>query len=273
MRLFNPAVCGILEISKVRGERMNTQRREEIKKLLDSKGEIFLAELEALFPDCSSMTLRRDLKYLEENGLVKRTRGGAVALSRLSMAAEDIYSRRAIENTEAKTVIAKKAAAYIENGRSLYLDSGTTLMQFAREIPDDYISILTSGPNIALELIKKNRPNVMLIGGQLSRNTISVSGAGASRFLSGINIDVAFMASSGFSLRHGFTSGTWSECELKREVLKMASKVIMLMDSAKIGKNLPYTFGSLADIDVLVSDGNLPGELVAAARGQGVTIV
>ena len=114
---------------------MNTERREAIKKLLDARGEIHLTDLEALFPDCSSMTLRRDLKYLEDNGLVKRTRGGAVALSRLSIAAEDIYSRRAVENTEAKTVIAKKAAALLESGRSLYLDSGTTLMRFAKEIP------------------------------------------------------------------------------------------------------------------------------------------
>jgi len=252
---------------------VNTQRRDEIKKLLDAKGEVFLAELEEMFPDCSSMTLRRDLKYLEDSGLVKRTRGGAVALSRLSIAAEDVYSRRAVENTDAKAVIAKKAAVLLENGRSLYLDSGTTLMQFAKEIPDDYISILTSGPNIALELIKKNRPNVMLIGGQLSRNTLSVSGAGAGRFLEGINIDVAFMASSGFSLEHGFTSGTYSECDLKREVLKMASKVILLMDSSKVGKNLPYTFGTLADIDVLVSDDQLPAEIVTAAKEQGVTVI
>jgi len=249
------------------------QRREEIKKLLDTKGEVFLTELEALFPDCSSMTLRRDLKYLEDNGLVKRTRGGAVALSRLSIAAEDVYSRRAVENTDAKTSIAKKAATLLENGRSIYLDSGTTLMQLAKEIPDDYISILTSGPNIALELIKKNRPNVLLIGGQLSRNTLSVSGAGAGHFLEGVNIDVAFMASSGFSLEHGFTSGTYSDCDLKRVVLHMASKVILLMDSSKVGKNLPYTFGTLSDIDVLVSDDKLPEEIIAAAQQQDVTVV
>ena len=247
------------------------QRRDVIKKLLDDRGEITLNELAEIFPDCSTMTLRRDIKYLEDNGLVKRTRGGAVALSQLSIAAEDVYSRRAVENTEDKTVIARKAAALLESGRSLYLDSGTTLMRFAKLIPDDYIAILTSGPNIALELIKKNRPNVMLLGGQLNRNTISVSGADANRFLSEVNIDIAFMASSGFSLQHGFTSGTQSECELKRAVLGMASRAIMLMDSSKVGKNLPYTFGTLEGIDVLVSDDKLPAEIVQAAKAAGVT--
>lgn len=252
---------------------MNTQRRDAIMDLLNTKGEVYLKDLEELFPDCSSMTLRRDLKYFEENGYVKRTRGGAVALSMLSMTAEDVYSRRALENTAAKSLIARKALSYIEGGRSFYLDSGTTLMLFAKEIPDDYFSILTSGPNIALELIKKSKPNVMMIGGQLNRNTISVSGANATSFLSGVNIDTAFMAASGFSLQNGFTSGTYSECELKQEVLKRASSVIMLMDSTKIGKSLPYTFGSLRDIDVLVADDNMPEDLKTAAAENGVTII
>ncbi len=252
---------------------MNTQRRDAIMELLNTKGEVYLKDLEELFPECSSMTLRRDLKYFEENGYVKRTRGGAVALSMLSMTAEDVYSRRALENTAAKSLIARKALAYIEGGRSFYLDSGTTLMLFAKEIPDDYFSILTSGPNIALELIKKSKPNVMMIGGQLNRNTISVSGANATSFLSGVNIDTAFMAASGFSLQNGFTSGTYSECELKQEVLKRASSVIMLMDSTKIGKSLPYTFGSLTDIDVLVADDSVPDELKTAAAQSGVMVI
>jgi len=252
---------------------VNIKRRDAIKEILNSKGEVLLKDLEVLFSDCSSMTLRRDLKYLEDNGFVKRTRGGAVALSRLSMAAEDVYSRRVLENTNSKEIIAKKASVYVESGRSLYLDSGTTLMLFAKEVHDDYVSILTSGPNIALELIKKTKPNVTLIGGQLSRNTISVSGVNATNFLSGVNIDIAFMASSGFSLRNGFTSGTYAECELKQEVLKRAAKIIMLMDSTKVGKSLPYTFGTLENIDILVSDGNLPDEIKKAAKISGVSLI
>lgn len=252
---------------------MNIVRRETIKELLNSKGEVLLKELEVLFPDCSSMTLRRDLKYLEDTGFVKRTRGGAVALSRLSMSAEDLYSRRALDNTASKKEIAKKAAGFIESGRSLYLDSGTTLMLFAKEIPDDYFSILTSGPNIALELIKNAKPNVTVIGGQLGRNTLSVSGVNANMFLSGVNIDTAFMAASGFSLQNGFTSGTYSECELKKKVLKSASNIIMLMDSSKVNKSLPYTFGSLDDVDVLVSDGDLPQEIIEAAKKTGTKVV
>lgn len=252
---------------------MNIERREIIKDILNSKGEVMLKELEKRFPDCSSMTLRRDLIYLEENGFVKRTRGGAVALSRLSMAAEDIYSRRALENTAAKQTIAKKAANFIENGRSLYIDSGTTMMLFAKEVPDDYVSILTSGPNIALELIKKSEPNVTLIGGQLNRNTLSVSGINATSFIANINIHTAFVSTSGFTLQNGFTSGTYTECELKRAVLQRASKVIMAMDSSKFGKSMTYTFGTLDDVDILITDDNLPEDVAQAAKKAGVTVI
>ncbi len=255
------------------GDFLNTIRRDAIKDILNTKGEVLLSELAEVFPDCSTMTLRRDLKYLEDNGFVKRIRGGAVALSRLSMSAEDVYSYRALDNIAAKKLIADKAANYIEHGRSLYLDSGTTIMQFAKNIPDDYITIITSGPNIALELIKKANPNVTLVGGQLNRNTISLSGASANIFLTSVNIDIAFMSASGFSLQNGFTGGTYSECELKRDVLARAAKVIVLMDSSKVGKSLPYTFGSFEDIDILISDDNLPDEIIAEATDKKVTIV
>ena len=110
------------------------------------------------------MTLRRDFKYLEDNGYVKRTRGRAVAMSRLSIAAEDIYSERALENVAEKICDRQKALQFIERGRSIYVDAGTTMMLFTREMEDEYLSIMTSGVNIAMELIKKQKPSVTLIG-------------------------------------------------------------------------------------------------------------
>jgi DeoR family fructose operon transcriptional repressor len=252
---------------------MNTKRRETIKELLKSKGEVSLRELEKIFPDCSGMTLRRDLKYMEEEGMVKRTRGGAVAMNRLSSAVEDIYSFRAMENVDEKEIIARKALKFLETGRSIYLDSGTTVMLFAKFMPDEYYSIITSGPNIAMEVIKKLKPNVTLIGGQMNRNTISVSGMDAAEFIKRVNVDIAFMASSGFSLENGFTSGAYPECELKREIIKRARKRIMLMDSSKINKSMPFTFAVLRDVDVLVSDGKLSEEVLDEAKAIGIEVL
>ena len=252
---------------------MNTERREEIKEILRKRGEVKLKDLEERFPNCSSMTIRRDLKYLEDNGFVKRTRGGAVAMSRLSIAAEDIYSERALENVAQKYIIAKKALQFIERGRSIYVDAGTTMMLFAREMEDEYLSIMTSGLNIGMELIKKHKPNVTLIGGQVNRNTISVSGINSANFIREVNIDIAFMASSGFSVENGFTSGTYTECEIKKEVVNRARKTIVLMDSAKIDKIMPFTFAYMEDIDVLITDGELDEKVVAEAKRYNVEII
>jgi DeoR/GlpR family transcriptional regulator of sugar metabolism len=252
---------------------MITERREAIKELLRQKGEIKLKDLETDFPECSSMTLRRDLKYLEDNGFVKRTRGGAVAMSRLSVVAEDIYSERTLENVAQKYLIAKKAQQFIERGRSIYVVAGPTMMLFTREMKDEYLSIMTSGVNIAMELLKKKKPSVTLIGGQVNRNTISVSGVNSCEFVREVNIDIAFMASSGFSMENGFTSGTYTECEIKKEVVNRARRKIVLMDSKKVDKIMPFTFATMEDIDILISDGELDSEILREAGRKDVQII
>ncbi|WP_066650100.1 DeoR/GlpR family DNA-binding transcription regulator [Christensenella timonensis] len=249
------------------------KRREEIKELLKERGEITLRELEAAFPDCSGVTLRRDLKFLEEQGALKRTHGGAVALHKLSLEAENVFSQRATECVGEKCQIAKKAVKFIEPGRSIYIDAGSTMMQFVKEMPDEYLSVLTSGVNIALELIKKQKLSVTLIGGQVNRNTVAVSGTNCTRFIQEVNIDTAFLAASGFSIENGFTTGTYTEAEIKKEVLGRARRVIILMDSNKMGKVLPFTFANMEDIEVLVSDDGLDKNGLRVANSTGVEIV
>ena len=209
---------------------MKEERREAIKELLRAQGEVKLKDLEEQFQDCSSMTLRRDLKYLEDHGYVKRTRGGAVAMRQLSPAVEDLYSERVLENVTEKNQIARKAQQFVSKGRSIYIDSGSTMMLFTREMADEHLTVLTSGVNIAMELLKKQRPQITLIGGQVNRSTISVSGISAASLIREVNIDTAFIAASGYSQSNGFTSGSYTECEVKREVLRRARQRIVLMD-------------------------------------------
>ena len=185
---------------------------------------------------------------------------------------EDAYSIRAAENVEAKMKIAEKAVHMVEKGRSVFFDAGSTLMCLARLIPDESFSILTSGTNIALELVKKLRPSVVTLGGQINRNSLSVSGPYANTVLDNLNIDLAFMSSSGFSLESGFTVGNIYECELKMKVLKRAQKVILLMDTSKINKNLPFTYATLEDMDIWICE-NLTTEIEAEAKNCGVRII
>ena len=252
---------------------LSDSRRDSIKQFINEKGDIQFKELEQLFPDVSTMTIRRDLAFLEDEGVIIRTWGGAKAVNRTSANSESIFSLRATENNHAKNIIAKKAMEFMETGRSIFIDSGTTTTCLAKIIPDYNFSILTTAPNIALEAIKNVNTSVTLVGGQLSRGNLTTSGANSINFIKNINIDIAFVATSGFSQKNGFTIGNFDECELKKAVIKKAGKVILLMDGSKIDKNMPYTFAALKDIEILICDITPDESLLKAAEKQGVRVL
>lgn len=254
---------------------MIDKRQQYILELLDKKGEIQLQELKEIFSNVSMMTLRRDLISFEKKGLVVRTYGGAINVKKLSNVSgdENPYSLRLSENVEAKLQISNKALSFIEKRRSTYFDAGTTIMYLAEKIANDTFSVVTSGINIGLELVKKPKLAVITLGGQLNQNTLSVSGPQALSYLDYINIDLAFMAASAFSIESGFTISNFYECELKRKVIQKAKKVIMLMDSSKINKNLPFTFTKLEEIDIWICEKELPSEIKKAAKKGNVQFI
>ncbi len=252
---------------------MKESRQEIIKEMFRTKGEVKLRELEERFPQCSSMTLRRDIISLEEQGLVKRTRGGAVAMSKIMIVTEDVYHKRASINTEKKLEIAKKAAALFTQGCSIFIDAGSTMMFFERELPDEYCSILTTGVNVALELMKKKNPIVTIVGGQLNKSSFAVTGINTGNMLDDMNIDVAFLASTGCTFDSGFTCGTYTDCELKRRMVHKARRTIILMDSTKLGKNMPFTFANIDEVDVVVSDSQIPRDVVRQFESRGITVL
>lgn len=252
---------------------MNSERREIIKELLQNKPFISLHELEVRFPNISSMTLRRDIEYFESLGEAIKVRGGARSMKFITTSMEDTFNLRMSENMQAKEKVAYKALEMIETGRSLFLDSGTTILKLASLLPDERLTVTTTGPNIAMELIKKSQPIVNIVGGMLNRDNISVSGNQALRFLGDINIDVAFIVPSGMSAYNGLTSGNYIECELKKLVVEKARKVVVLMDASKLDKILPYTFCNIGDIDIIISDRELPADITKLAFEKDVQII
>jgi DeoR family transcriptional regulator, fructose operon transcriptional repressor len=252
---------------------MPVERREEINKFIQSKGEARLSELEARYPAVSSMTLRRDLEHLEQQGRIIRIRGGAKSLAHLSLLKEIAYAQRQVENTAAKILVACKAVRLITPGRSLFIDSGTTCMCLAQQIPDQNLFILTAAPNIALELAKNQNIKITLTGGQLNHETLSLSGFNAAEYVKTLNIDLAVMATSAFSISNGFSCGDYYEAELKRLIIRKAKKTIMLMDISKYNSSMPYTFTRLQNIHILVTDQPLPDDGQKAARQARVLML
>ena len=259
---------------------MPTERRNKILSIIDQYGDVSLSFLCDLFPDVSSMTIRRDLIYLEEKGLVIRTQGGVKSVKMLSGGVvspsydENEYTFRAQQNVHAKQIIAQKAAQFIKKNSSIFFDAGSTMMALAKILPNDYMNVISTGINVSQELVAHSNINVTIPGGSVNRATLSVSGSDSIAFIDKVNIECAFISASAFSLDSGFSVSNMYEAELNRKVISKAKQTIVLLDSSKIGKSLLFTFADLSAIDVLVTDDEpLSPALIQAAKLAGTVII
>lgn len=253
---------------------MNKKRRTDINMYIQSKGEVTMSELEALFPDVSSMTLRRDLSFLESQNKIIRTRGGAKSIEFLSIGAqEERYLKKTLTHIDEKNIIASKAVKLISPERSIFLDAGSTSMCLAKMLPDERYYVFTSAPNVAMEVVYSTSSTVNLTGGEINRDNLAVSGAGAVEFMEDVNVDIAFIGVPAFDLNNGFSCGNINDGQLKKAIIKRAAKVVVLMDSYKNGINMPYTFARLSDVDIVISDGKLPDEFLKEAEKHNVTVL
>lgn len=250
---------------------MNNLRRESMREYIEQHHIVTIAQLAERFPEVSQMTIHRDLNALQEHGLVEKIRGGARYCT--PSGGEAAFAAREIVARGAKNTIALKAVELLSHSGSVFLDAGTTMMAFAGKIPDHRLNITTTGPNIALELAKRRSPVVNLCGGTLNKSNLTLSGTPAEETVRAINIDIAFLAPSGYSAGAGFTCGMESEARIKQLVIAKARTVVMLMDTSKLERLLPYTFAQLADLDYLVTECQ-PGQLSQdLLRQAGRTVI
>ncbi|MBQ3219450.1 MAG: DeoR/GlpR transcriptional regulator [Clostridia bacterium] len=233
-----------------------------LKEFIDKNGKVTLHELECAFPNVSSMTLRRDLNRLEENNQVLRVSGGAISVDTVLRAKEADFSERINYNSQEKLEIADKAVGLVERQSCVFIDGGSTTTYFARALPDDSFYVLTNALVIAETILRKEKPTVSLLGGDLRKNNFITVGKTCSEFIEKINIQTAVMTATGFIKDTGsFTCGNQAEAEVKQAVIKKADYVIMLLDSSKVNKKTPYTFATLSDVNCMVVDKKFPKEL------------
>lgn len=252
---------------------MNNDRKMQILSLTKQEGEIRLSKLRELFPDVSEMTLRRDLDSLEKDMLVQRTHGGAKLLLNEVQKFQSHNSNGLSANSTELDSLLKKAASFLEEDRSIYLDSGSIMLSFAENMPDIRLYTITNAPDVSLAVMKKTNTEVILLGGSLNKNSISLTGSFALDVIEKLNIDVAFLSASGLSLEAGFTTPYASDCELKKKVIQIAKKVIILIEHTRLNRSLPFTYAALEDVDVIICNNELPQNIFNAAESHGIEIV
>lgn len=245
-----------------------------IKEVVDKAGKVTLTELQKAFPNISSMTIRRDLKKLEENNAILRVPGGAVSKDSVLRESEKDFSERINFNASEKLEIAEKAVQIVESKSCVFIDGGSTTTYFSRALPDDNFYIITNSMTIAETIARKEKPTVTFLGGDLKKNTFITVGRTCLDFIENINIQTAVMTATGFIKdTFGFTCGSQSEADVKRKIIEKADKVIMLLDSSKVNKKTPYTFSYVSNIDCMVVDKNFPKEIVNLIQNKGVEVL
>ena len=244
-----------------------------LKEFIDKNGKVTIHELECAFPNVSSMTLRRDLNRLEEENAVLRVSGGAVSVNTVLRAKEADFAERTNFNTTEKIEIAEKAVKIIEPNSCVFIDGGSTTTYFARALPDENFYVLTNAITIAETILRKEKPTVTLLGGDLKKNNFITVGRSCIEFINKVNMETAVMTATGFIKETGsFTCGNQSEADVKRAIIKKADFVIMLLDSSKVNKKTPYTFATLEDVNCMVVDSKFSKELKATIEDQGIKV-
>lgn len=202
----------------------------------------------------SEVTLRSDLKDMENEGLLRRTHGGAV----LPDAEENEinFSSREKKNKAEKITIAHMAVSLIEDGHCILLDASSTALEFARLLKESHmrLTVVTSGIYTALELRETPNLTVILLGGVVRHGSSSLEGVLGADMLNKIHVDFMLTSASGFTVNTGLTDFNVYEVDLKKHMVAKASKVVALIDHSKINKSSISSFASLSEIDYFISD-------------------
>ncbi|WP_101845390.1 DeoR/GlpR family DNA-binding transcription regulator [Halobacillus sp. Marseille-P3879] len=230
-----------------------SERRNKILQLLDEKKRVTVKELAAHI-GVSEATLRTDLNKMEEDGLLKRTHGGAMLNEDSDN--ETSFSAREKKNREEKTIIADTAFELIEEKQCILLDASSTALELARHLKNQPIrlTVVTSGVLTALELKENPDITVILIGGVLTNRSSSIEGTLGLSILEHVNVDIMFTSGNGFSVENGLTDFNLYEVALKKELIKKSNKIVALVDSSKIGKSSSAVFATPEEIDILITD-------------------
>lgn len=249
---------------------MNNIRQEQIKGFVEEHNVATIKDLRALLPDVSLMTIHRDLDALESRGVLVKFRGGAKSVRHTG---DPEFNVRMRDNNAGKVTIAQKAMVLLQPHTSIFLDASTTNLTLARNLPDMSLNIITTGPNIAIELCRLHDPTVTLCCGMINRKNLALSGHNTLEMLEKINIDMAFIGVSGCSLDAGFTCGTEGDMLVKRLVIQKAKTSVIMCGSDKFNCLMPYTFAKLADVNYVITDGVVPAAFAEEAVKCGVKIL
>ncbi|HWQ57957.1 MAG TPA: DeoR/GlpR family DNA-binding transcription regulator [Clostridia bacterium] len=250
------------------------ERHREILQAIADRGRISIAEIQERF-DVSPDSARRDLRILEEKGLLKRTHGGAIPARQVDARPPRHRDMKDMEVYENYGAIAKKAAEYVAPNDVIYLTSGSVGFLMLRHLPKDIpYTIVVNSVTLAEELKYWDNVEVYVAGGKMRMHgTTSLVDSFATAFVRNLRFDKCFMTGAGLSARFGFSNGTDETATFQRAVIDNSRKSILLMPNQKIAFDAFIKVCDADRFDLLITDWDAVEDELKKIEELGVEVV
>lgn len=246
-------------------------RRATIVQMITSERMVKVSDLIKTF-NVSIETIRRDLKYLEDAGYIKRVYGGAVIKSMYGL--EPDYSSREIKNYSEKVAIGRKTVELVDDGDTIVIDIGTTTLEFARALKGKKkVTVITNAIQIAAALVVDDNIRVIMLGGNVRKGDLSTSGFLSENNISLFNVDKIFLGIGGLTIEEGITDYHIEESNLRRHILKKTHMVIGLADFSKFGVIAMNKVCDIEKINFLITDDKTDKLMISKIRTLGIKVL
>jgi DeoR/GlpR family transcriptional regulator of sugar metabolism len=228
------------------------ERRQLILEMVRANGAVSLREL-ARVVQTSEVTVRRDVRALEAEGLLDRRHGGAVLPGGFTR--ESGFPQKSHLATAEKTAIADLAAGLVEEGEAIVVGAGTTTQELARRLARvPGLTVVTNSLLVAQALAHANRVEVVMTGGTLRGSNYALVGSGAEQSLQGLRVSRAFLSGSGLTAERGLSTSNMLSASVDRALVQAAAEVVVLADHTKLGTDTMFQTVPTDLITRLVTD-------------------
>jgi DeoR/GlpR family transcriptional regulator of sugar metabolism len=250
---------------------LKVERQALIRQLVQDQGRVTVPELSSRF-GVSEATIRRDLEQLHSWGWVRRTHGGAVRFPRA--AKEPPILHRITEQHEQKCRIGSAAAQMIRGGETIFLGSGTTVLEIVRALPDSLnLTIITNSLAIVNELAGRAQIELIVIGGMFRPSELSMVGHIAEQAIHELRADRVFMGIRAIDAAYGLANDFLPETMTDRAILGIAPQVVVVADHTKFGRVSSNLVAPPTAANIIITDDQAPPQVVADLRLLGLEVL
>jgi DeoR/GlpR family transcriptional regulator of sugar metabolism len=249
----------------------NQDRLDELQKYLGGRRRVTLEEIHQFF-NVSIATARRDLDFLDQNGIVERISGGAIVIEQASPQLP-IFNRK-MDQPQEKAQIGLRTASIINDGETVFLGGGSTVLEVAKNLANHKnITVVTNSLLVINTLADRTNIKLVIIGGVFRAEEHTIYGHFAEQMLKEINADKVIFGARSINLSHGVTNDLTPDVSTDQALLQIGRELILVADHTKFNRLSTVSVCSLSQLNKIVTDKLTSPEIIKAIKEKGVEVI